>query len=46
MSLDEMFCMPAVNNDGTTEEILESVDTSPEFEEEVWVSWDAVVGPA
>ena len=38
--------VPAVNNDGTTEEILESVDTSPQFQEEVRLSWDTMVWPA
>lgn len=37
---------PAVDNNGTAEEILESIDTPSQFEEEVWLPWDAVVWPA
>lgn len=38
--------VPAVDNNGATEEILESIDTSPQFQEEMWLPWDTVVWPA
>lgn len=41
-----MFNIPAVNNDWAAEHIFESIDTPPQFQEEVRLSWDAVVGPA
>lgn len=37
--------IPAVNDDGTTEEILESIDTPPQFQEELCVFWDAMIRP-
>lgn len=37
--------VPAVNNDRPTEEILEGVDAPPQFQEEVWLPGDSVVGP-
>lgn len=38
--------IPAVDNNGATEEIFESIDTPPQFQEEVWLPWDTVVWPA
>lgn len=35
-----------MDDDGAAEEILESIDTTPQFQEEVWLPRDAVVGPA
>lgn len=34
-----------MNDDGTTEEILESIDTPPQFQEELRVFWDAMIRP-
>lgn len=38
--------VPAVNNDGTAEEVLESVDAAPQFQQELRLLWHAVVRPA
>lgn len=42
-----VFCdVPAVNDDGTTEEILEGVDSPSQFQEELRLLWNAMVRPA
>lgn len=38
--------VPAVNDDGTAEEVLEGVDAAPQFQEELRLLWHAVVRPA
>lgn len=37
--------VPAVNDDGTTEEVLKSIDAPPQFQEELRLLWNAVVRP-
>lgn len=38
--------LPAVNDDGSAEEVCEGIDSAAEFKEEARVGGDAVVGPA
>ena len=38
--------LPAVHDDGAAEEVLESVDTAPQLQEQMWLPGDAVVRPA
>lgn len=40
------YDVPAVDDDGTAEEVLERVYSAPQFQEEVGLVWNAVVGPA
>lgn len=48
MSMSDRVCcdLPAVDDNGTTEEILERVYSTPQFQEEVCLLWNTMVRPA